>query len=85
MTTSHQKTWFDWTARSRTFNPGQKVLLLLPPSDSSLLARWQGPFEVLRKMGLVTYEVTMPDRHRTKHVFHFEAGEPPLTWCGFEQ
>ena len=52
-----QKTWYDRTARSRTFNPGQKVLLLLPSSESSLLAKWQGPFEVLRKMGPVTYEV----------------------------
>ena len=66
----HQKTWYDRTARSRTFNPGQKVLLLLPSSESSLLARWQGPFEVLRKMGPVTYEVAMPDRRRTKNVFH---------------
>ena len=29
----HQKTWYDRTARSRTFNPGQKVLLLLPSSE----------------------------------------------------
>ena len=52
-----QKTWYDRTARSHTFNPGQKVLLLLPSSECSLLAKWQGPFEVLRKMGPVTYEV----------------------------
>ena len=66
---SNQKTWYDRTARSRTFNPGQKVLLLLPSSESSLLAKWQGPFEVLRKMGPVTYEVAMPDRRRPKQVF----------------
>lgn len=66
----NQKTWYDRTARSRTFNPGQKVLLLLPSSDSSLLVRWQGPFEVLRKMGPVTYEVAMPDRRNPKQVFH---------------
>ena len=65
-----QKTWYDRTARSRTFNPGQKVLLLLPSSESSLLAKWQGPFEVLRKMGPVTYEVAMPDRRKPKQVFH---------------
>ena len=67
---SNQKTWYDRTARSRTFNPGQKVLLLLPSSESSLLAKCQGPFEVLRKMGPVTYEVTMPDRRKPKQVFH---------------
>ena len=58
----NQKAWYDRTARSRTFNPSQKVLLLLPSSESSLLAKWQGPFEVLRKMGPVNYEVAMPDR-----------------------
>ncbi|KAL2085952.1 hypothetical protein ACEWY4_019272 [Coilia grayii] len=40
---SSQKSWYDRTARSRTFNTGQKVLLLLPTSESSLLAKWQGP------------------------------------------
>lgn len=67
---SSQKTWYDRTARSRSFNPGQKVLLLLPSSESSLLAKWQGPYEVLRKMGPVTYEVAMPDRRKPRQVFH---------------
>ncbi len=48
---TRQKTWYDRTARSRTFMSGQKVLLLLPSSESSLLAKWQGPFKVLRKVG----------------------------------
>lgn len=47
---TRQKTWYDQTARSRTFVSGQKVLLLLPSSESSLLAKWQGPFKVLRKV-----------------------------------
>ena len=39
---TRQKTWYDQTARSRSFNPGEKVLLLLlllPSSESSLLVR----------------------------------------------
>ncbi|KAL2096319.1 hypothetical protein ACEWY4_008467 [Coilia grayii] len=67
---SQQKALYDRTARSRTFNPGQKVLLLLPSSGSSLLARWQGPFEVLAKVGPVTYELAMPDRRRPRQRFH---------------
>lgn len=65
-----QKTWYDRTARSRTFSSGQKVLLLLPSSESSLLAKWQGPFEVLRRVGEVTYEIAMPDRRRQKQIYH---------------
>lgn len=30
----------------RSFDPGQKVLMLLPSDDSKLLAKWQGPFEI---------------------------------------
>ncbi|KAK7910159.1 hypothetical protein WMY93_014843 [Mugilogobius chulae] len=36
-----QKTWYDQQARQRDFQPGQKVLLLLPSSNSKLLAKWQ--------------------------------------------
>lgn len=35
----HQKTWYDQSARQRSFEPGQKVLVMLPTSDSKLLAK----------------------------------------------
>ncbi|XP_039469438.1 uncharacterized protein LOC120440644 [Oreochromis aureus] len=35
-----QKTWYDQQARQREFQPGQKVLLLLPSANSKLLAKW---------------------------------------------
>ncbi len=38
-------------ARLRNFTPGDKVLVLLPTSSSKLLAKWQGPFEVTRRVG----------------------------------
>ncbi|KAI4879913.1 hypothetical protein NFI96_003643 [Prochilodus magdalenae] len=44
----HQKHWYDRAARKRVLQPGQKVLLLLPTSDTGLLAKWQGPYEMLR-------------------------------------
>lgn len=44
----NQKAWYDWKARERVFNPGQKVLLLQPTSDSKLLAKWQEPYEVTK-------------------------------------
>uniref|UniRef100_A0A3B3YYE4 ribonuclease H n=1 Tax=Poecilia mexicana TaxID=48701 RepID=A0A3B3YYE4_9TELE len=64
-----QKKNYDKTARRRTFTEGQKVLLLLPTTESSLLAKWQGPFLINKKVGPVTYELNMPDR-RKKQVFH---------------
>lgn len=65
-----QKVGYDKTSRRRSFQEGQKVLLLLPTSDSSLLAKWQGPYEVIKKVGPVTYELYLPDRRRKHQVFH---------------
>lgn len=65
-----QKTWYDRQARSREFKPGQKVLLLLPSSTNKLLAKWQGPYTVTRKMGPVTYEVLHPEKKKSKQTYH---------------
>lgn len=65
-----QKAWYDRQARHREFQPGQKVLLLLPSSTSKLLAKWQGPFTVLRKMGPVTYEIHHPEKRKAKQTYH---------------
>lgn len=65
-----QKTWYDRKSRGRTFEPGQKVLLLLPTDDSKLLAKWHGPYEVTKRVGDVTYEISMPERGKKKQIFH---------------
>lgn len=66
----HQKSWFDQKAKERVFSPGQKVLLLLPTSESKLIAKWHGPYEVTKQVGKVTYELYMPDRQKKHQVFH---------------
>ncbi len=48
--------------RLRQFTPGDKVLVLLPTSSSKLLAKWQGPFVVTRRVGELDYEVKRTDR-----------------------
>nr|XP_054594838.1 uncharacterized protein LOC129162695 [Nothobranchius furzeri] len=79
-----QQTWYDKTDRQRVFNPGQKVFLLLPTSDNKLLAKWQGPYTVLRRLGGTTYEIEMPERRNPKQVFHinllkkWKSRDPPL-------
>ncbi|KAI2646544.1 Transposon Tf2-8 polyprotein [Labeo rohita] len=65
-----QKQWYDQQARLRQFQPGQKVLLLLPTSSNKLLANWQGPYTVVRKMGTVTYEIHHPDKGKSKQTYH---------------
>lgn len=41
------------------------VLLLLPTSTNKLLAKWQGPYRVARKVGKVNYLIEMPDKLET--------------------
>ena len=42
-----QKTYYDKGARSRKFDVGDKVLLLLPTESNKLLLQWKGPYEVV--------------------------------------
>ena len=52
------------------FQEDQKVLLLLPTSASGLLTKRQGPYEIIRKTGPVTYELLLPDCQKKHQVFH---------------
>ena len=65
-----QKTWYDQNARSRTFDPGDQVLILLPSSTNKLLAEWQGPYPITRRVGKVNYEVKMAGRRKQKRILH---------------
>ena len=49
---------------------GKQVLVLLPTFTKKLLAQWQGPYPVLRKVGPVTYEVDMFDITKRQRIFH---------------
>ena len=65
-----QKTWYDKDARMREFAQGDPVLVLLPTSSSKLLAQWQGPYQVVKQVGKVSYLVDMHDRRKRRRVFH---------------
>jgi hypothetical protein len=65
-----QKQWYDQNARERRFEPGEQVLVLLPTSTSKLLAQWQGPYPVLRRIGETNYQIDMVDKRKRKRIFH---------------
>jgi ribosomal protein L21E len=65
-----QKQQYDKNARLREFTPGDPVLVLLPTSTSKLLAQWQGPYQVLKRVGRVSYLVDMRDKRKRKRIFH---------------
>ena len=65
-----QKAWYDRNAREREFQPSDQVLVLLPTTTNKLLAQWQGPYRVLRRMGKVDYVIDMHDRRKRHRTFH---------------
>ena len=65
-----QKTWYDRSARERSFQPGEEVLVLLPTAASKLTAQWQGPYQVVKPVGKVNYLIHMHDRRKKQRVFH---------------
>ena len=65
-----QKRWYDRNARERRFQVGDQVVVLLPTSTNKLLAQWQGPYPVLRRVSPVTYEVNIYDKRKRHRIFH---------------
>ena len=58
-TQQKQKVWYDQSAQMRELKPNDQVLVLLPTTHNKLLSKWQGPYQVIHRMGKVTYEVDM--------------------------
>ena len=52
----------------RTLEPGDKALLLLPKDKNKLLLTWQGPFEVVRKVSRVNYEIKVKGKKKVFHI-----------------
>ena len=52
-----QKTYYDKRARSRKFDVGDKVLLLLPTESNKLLLQWKGPYEKVEVINRMDYKV----------------------------
>lgn len=44
--------------------------MLLPSSNTKLMARWQGPYKVTRRIGPVDYEIRTPDKRAELKIFH---------------
>uniref|UniRef100_A0A669CBL6 Gypsy retrotransposon integrase-like protein 1 n=1 Tax=Oreochromis niloticus TaxID=8128 RepID=A0A669CBL6_ORENI len=64
------KARFDKKAVDRSFQPGEKVLLLLPVVGSSLSTQFAGPYSVERKLDNSHYVIRTPNRRRKTRVCH---------------
>ena len=57
---------YDIDAVERSFEPGQKVLALLPVPGNTLYSRFFGPYVIEKKLNDLNYILVTPDRR--KHV-----------------
>lgn len=64
------KTRFDKKSVARTFQPGDRVLVLLPVVGSALQAKFSGPYVVDRKVSETDYVIQTPDRKKKTRVCH---------------
>ena len=65
-----QNLWYDQNARKRVLEPEDEVLVLLLTTSNKLLAQWQGPYRVLRRVREVNYEVYMSDKRKRRAILH---------------
>ena len=56
------KTYYDKNSRQQSLVGGQRVLVLMPDSNNSLLFNWKGPDTVLRKVNDTNYKIDLGHR-----------------------
>ena len=61
---------YDKKAVSRSFNPGDQVLVLFSIPGSFMSARFSGPYVVARKISDTNYVVKTPERRRSSRMCH---------------
>ena len=67
---SKMKLRYDENAQDRNFEPGDKVLALLPIPGKPSQARYYGPHTVAKKLSDVDYTVNTPGRRKQEQLCH---------------
>ncbi len=70
MTQRAQQRLYNQAAQAREFQPGDRIMVLVPTAASKFLASWQGPYTVVERVGPVTYRVRQPGRRRVEQIYH---------------
>ena len=67
---SKMKVWYDRKAKSRCFEPIDRVLVLFPVAGNPLQAKYSGPFKVVNKISDTNYLVKTHGRYKETQVCH---------------
>lgn len=70
------KKWYDRKAVVMKLQPGDRVLVLLPLVGHPLTAKYQGPYNIVRRIGEVNYIVATPDRRKKERMCHVNILKP---------
>ncbi|KAL2097351.1 hypothetical protein ACEWY4_006558 [Coilia grayii] len=70
------KTRFDRRSVVRSFQAGDRVLVLLPMVGSALQAKFSGPYQVQSKLSETDYIIHTPERRRKTRVCHVNMLKP---------
>uniref|UniRef100_A0A9J7WWR1 ribonuclease H n=1 Tax=Cyprinus carpio carpio TaxID=630221 RepID=A0A9J7WWR1_CYPCA len=65
-----QQRHYDRAAQPREFQPGDRVMVLVPSSACKFLASWKGPYSVVERIGPVTYRLRQPGRRQAEQLYH---------------
>ena len=71
---------YEETAKDRNFEPGDKVLALLPIPGRPLQAKYYGPYTVDKKLSAVNYIVNTPGRRKQKQLCHINMLKKYIDW-----
>ena len=70
------KRLYDRKVQKLSFKPGDKLLVLLPVPGNVLKARYQGPYEVERKVSDLDYVIKTPGRWKSTQFCHINMLKP---------
>ena len=70
------KRLYDQKVQKHSFKAGDKVLVLLPVPGNVLKARYQGPYEVERKVSELDYVIRTLDRRKSTQFCHINMLKP---------
>lgn len=65
---SRYKKYYDKEARKRSLKIGDKALILMPTDNNKLRPQWKGPFEVVKKVNRVDYQLNIQGKVKTFHI-----------------
>ncbi|KAL1249190.1 hypothetical protein QQF64_020195 [Cirrhinus molitorella] len=65
-----QQRHYNRAAQPREFEPGDRVMVLVPTSACKFLAFWQGPYTMTEKVGPVTYRIRQPGKRKEDQLYH---------------